>query len=490
MASSFGAPALRLRAFFEEKRREVYFRAQREAVETTTTFGTGEEQEEKAASKYSEARLKKMLGFVGELESMGDSVSASAFVDLMRAYLTRGSAAEVAGLGASLFGHDEGLLKTFSDFVSVSPAEVLALEKKKKPAKRGPGRPAGATANTNVEQKRQKVVKQKKVWRVEGDEKLGHYFFMPGKSRAELAAICRVDAFTHEESKTADEVKKKAYRGTVILGPQQGTLVETTEDVLFYPELLSVLKLCEDLPSDATTTADWTLSIAGGSNAAFVAAAKRYKLDAQLQNLRGWSDSFGTLVWAQDKASEPPWPSLILDPRLLEDDSPIADRAANLLGKKHIVRFLGMPQASSLGFIAPKKLEPLTTTDAHSSEIDNLKRIAQKAAFQEALKLADNILKRPNHNKIPVPGDILIVNYDGDDTQYRCTLKLNPLDGSLFVTSLQFPPEDQIGIPFSPDEDEWTFCDQDTPPHENNNNAEKLVRPPSPASTEPEIHPE
>mmetsp|Transcript_8284 Transcript_8284/g.25592 ORF Transcript_8284/g.25592 Transcript_8284/m.25592 type:complete len:506 (+) Transcript_8284:71-1588(+) len=474
-------PAERLRAFFAEKRREVYFRAQRELEDEATKKKTAKTKkfcvaEEEA--KYSEANLGRCLGFVKELEAKfaGDATTASAFVDLMRAFLTRGSLEEVAGVAVALF--DGELLESFASIVGSTADDIRTLHEAKpqQQKKRGrkPSDKSSPGGGAPASKKLKKTSSSKVTWRVDEDERMGSFFLHEGERS--LEAVARVDAWSLKE-----ESEERSYRGTLLLGARQGTLVEVTGlPQHLSDDLVTVLKLCEPLPSS------WNETLRGGSSSIFRTAAKKLDLDRKLDP--AWTDRFGRVVWALDKATEPPWPATILDPRGFEDDA-LLDRASNLVGKKHVVRFFGLPLASSLGFVLVNKLSPFVSAIEHSARASLIKRQSSRNNFLEACRLAEAAvnLNDRSRTKLPAPGDVVRVTYDGDPTAYLCNVHLNDADGSMFVTSDQFSGEDKAGIPFCPDEDDWAFL----PSSSDDAAAADVVgqQPPPPSSSSEEAAP-
>mmetsp|Transcript_8285 Transcript_8285/g.25599 ORF Transcript_8285/g.25599 Transcript_8285/m.25599 type:complete len:455 (+) Transcript_8285:71-1435(+) len=263
-------PAERLRAFFAEKRREVYFRAQRELEDEATKKKTAKTKkfcvaEEEA--KYSEANLGRCLGFVKELEAKfaGDATTASAFVDLMRAFLTRGSLEEVAGVAVALF--DGELLESFASIVGSTADDIRTLHEAKpqQQKKRGrkPSDKSSPGGGAPASKKLKKTSSSKVTWRVDEDERMGSFFLHEGERS--LEAVARVDAWSLKE-----ESEERSYRGTLLLGARQGTLVEVTGlPQHLSDDLVTVLKLCEPLPSS------WNETLRGGSSSIFRTAAKK-----------------------------------------------------------------------------------------------------------------------------------------------------------------------------------------------------------------------
>lgn len=454
----FGKPketaAERLRLFFEERRRDVSYRHRTE------------EEKKEDAEKFSDANFERYLDFIKVIEERfvraEPTIISIAFVDLIKAYLTRASLADICGVASRLFGDEIDILNEFAAIVGTTMEQVEAMRRAEKP-KRSVGRPPKAV---KVEKKRKLVVpaakappkkKKKKsedvVWHTDGDDQVGCYFLHQGEKM--LEKLARVDAWAVESGL---EAAKVLYRGTIILGPKQGTLVEAAELPFVNEDLASVLKHCDNFDPE-----DMNKKFKGLNLPMVITAAKKIKLFTKLSS-EEWTAQFNNVVWAQDKATEPPWPAEILDPRNLDDDA-LIDRAAALVGKKHIVRFLGLPHDKSLGFVVPKRLSPFTSSEEHVGEVNSIKRLASRHAFTTACQDADRRIGRaPKNGRVPVAGDLVNVRYDGDPTTYLCKIQKNPVDGSLMVFCDQFPPEDQAGIPFCPNEDEWTFPDGDDDP--------------------------
>ncbi|KAJ8603851.1 hypothetical protein CTAYLR_000299 [Chrysophaeum taylorii] len=364
-----------------------------------------------------------------------------AVVNVMKAFHTRGDRAEVAGVGLKLLGDDEALLSEFAEFVGSRTLDELRRAAAQAAAATTKRKKGAASSSSSTAAKKTKPETVETTWRVEGDDVLGHFFARDG-------SLARVDAWTRRQG-------RKHYRGTLLLGAQRGNLVEVSDTVL--NELGHSAKVEDHLRAipDFETLA--------GADAPLVrGAAEKLALAAKIEAQPGWSAMFEAVVWAQDKPTEPKWPAIVLDPIAL-DDPKLRRRAIKFLGAKHLVRFLGFPQSSSLGFVAPASLSPYAD---HDPEIDKAAKLARKprARFEDAVNEAKVLTRKPAQNRAPPPlGAKIGVTYLGDDRVYACTVVRDPDTGELSVRSPDFGPDEPDTIPFDPNEDDWRPL-EDPPP--------------------------
>uniref|UniRef100_A0A7S0TEY5 PWWP domain-containing protein n=1 Tax=Chrysocystis fragilis TaxID=1411660 RepID=A0A7S0TEY5_9STRA len=361
-------------------------------------------------------RVERVVGFIESVEA--DPTVAMALVNVMKAYFMRGEVGQVGKLGLELL-ESEAKRREFAEVLGFGSVDEL--------------RSASSSSRKKAEAKKRPSLKRPReeeaVWRVAGDERLGSYAATEG-------SVARVEAWTRRQG-------RKHFRCTLLLGPRRGHLIELSDTALEATGHSARL-------DEALAKVPNYEALDGASAAPVADAARRLSLGSRIDE--AWAKAFGTLVWAQDKPHEPPWPSIVVDPRTVADDKLLA-RAELALGKKHVLRFLGLPEASSLGFLPPSSLTPFTTAtppdlDAKLSKLRKKSRLAFDAALREA-----KILAKPP----PPEGATIIVTYLGDDTKYRCVVLKDPRTAELQVRSPDFGPDEPGTIPFDPVEDDWVY---------------------------------
>lgn len=336
---------------------------------------------------FSEEHLESIVSLIEKQ----DPTTGMALVDLMKALHTKGDADEVASVGANLLRDDPPSLEAFGKLVGKTSVELLRIKKKK--------------------------TSKRQVWRVEGDDQLGRYY--------RTDTIMRVEAWSVKNG-------RKVYRSTRLVGDQRGTVVETS-----------------DLPqtTDEPDVRGLDPTLPGCNLPAIKDAIETRELTEQMSD--EWAQKFGMVVWARDKQNEPPWPAVVLDPRHVTN-SDLRKRAQRLLGSKHVVRFLGLPEAKSLGFVPWANIFDWDKKpDLPTKQLKNKAKDNYAAGVAEAEKL----LRPP-----PPVGATITVTYLGDPTTYTCTVCNDPEEeGALAVKSDMFGKDDPEFVPFDPDEDDWAL---------------------------------
>lgn len=344
---------------------------------------------------FSEERFSSIVALI----ETQDATTGMALVDLMKALHTKGDADDVASVGANLLRDDPRALEAFGKLVGKTSVELLRIKRKKAEPRY---RPAG----------------ERHVWRVEGDENLGRYYRTDN--------IMRVEAWAMKNG-------RKVYRSTRLVGDQRGTFVETS-----------------DLP-ETTETPDvegLDPTLPGCNIPAIKDAIETKELTDTISD--DWGARFGAVVWARDKTNEPAWPAVVLDPRHIGSD--LRKRALKLIGTKHVVRFLGLPEAKSLGFLPPGSLHDWDNQPENSKNTKTLKNKAQQN-YLNGIAEAEKLQRPP-----PQLGATITVKWEGDPTTYTCTVCKDPEEeGALAVKSDMFGKDEPDLVPFDPDEDDWAL---------------------------------
>jgi hypothetical protein len=80
--------------------------------------------------------------------------------------------------------------------------------------------------------------------------------------------------------------------------------------------------------------------------------------------MSNWNDLYNKKVWVQYKPNSIFWPSFICDPNKLSNlKETLKTKANSLLGKKYLIRYLGMPESSAYGLISESQIKQYTDTN-------------------------------------------------------------------------------------------------------------------------------
>lgn len=70
-----------------------------------------------------------------------------------------------------------------------------------------------------------------------------------------------------------------------------------------------------------------------------------------------WESLYNKKVWVQSKPNGQYWPSIVLNPtKHLNVHEKIVSKALFFVGKKYLIRFLGMPDSSAYGFASKSQI--------------------------------------------------------------------------------------------------------------------------------------
>lgn len=364
--------------------------------------------------------VERVLGFIGSLEaSHGDDTTVPmALVNVMKAYYMRGSLGQVCKVGLELV--EGAACEEFAKALGLDSVEELRARAAE--ATSATKRTTSAPKRATRPPKRAHV---EDVWRLDGDERLGTYFAFEG-------SVARVEAWTRREG-------RKHFRGTLLLGPRRGHLVEVSDTRLDELGHGSLDDQLEKVPNFR--------ELEGADVPPVAAAAERVAIGDLFPD--DWAKAFGGLFWAQDRAREAPWPAVVVDPRTLADDK-LRERARRLVGSKHVVRFLGLSARANLGFCA--YLTPYAEGPPAAGSNTRFSK-KYRANYDKALLEAKNFGRPP-----PEVGASVAVKWLGDETTYTCTVVRLP-DGLLGLRSPDFGPNEPDTIPFDPVEDDWQLLE-------------------------------
>lgn len=436
------------------------------AIETMRNFFETRQRERLLVSSTSDdpvldAPVERIVALIKKVED--DEMVAVAIVNIMKAFYLRGDVVKIIRVALDLLTDSEMQLELAQILGYENVDEMKKVDEDNRPNNKRK-RTSGGGNNT---------------WSVEGDPMLGEFFVMDKR-------LARVDAWMRKES-------GKQFRATLLIGEARGHLVEVTEESLEEMGHSSIIdEELAKIPDHAT--------LDGADVSPVAEAVRRLELAAKISP--EWARSYGLLVLAASKQSEPLWPAIVLDPRNL-DDIKLRDRAERLLNHKHIVKFLGLPDSSSLGFVAKENIKPYVGANgdeddrddenevdkdhhqqppqlssappllissssaeaqASSSEAKEEKKVSLSSrtakAYQKAIVEARDLVeqKRVRLKPPPLPGSKIIVTYLDDDTIYRCTVLTDPeIPSGLLVHSPDFGPDEPSTIAFDPDEDDWEY---------------------------------
>lgn len=451
MASSSASEVLR--SFCESRHREKMLR-----LSAKLAYTGGASSSADADPVLDKKQIELAVALVKKVEE-GDAETATALVNVLKAFYMGGLAVEVGKVGLEIlcedtessvefaellgYGSIEELREEAAKFALLSASKRAAGASKKPKATTENSKPEGKSKRARTEGKPESKSKRSKgdaeskvIWRVEGDDVLGDYFAIDG-------SVARVDAWTMRDD-------RKVFRSTLLLGERRGHLTEVTDERLaemgHSPHLDEHLVKIDDFEN-----------LEGAGLAPVADAVWRLALTAQLDP--SWAEQFGELVLAQEKSHEPPWPVVVVDPRSLED-AKLRERAKKCIGTKHLVRFLGMPENASLGFLQPSKFSPYRGRFEPDDRINKLSKKSRRA-YDDALLEAKSLFAASHPP--PPEGARIQVSYLGEDKTYDCIVVKQPETGLLFVRSSDFGPEEPETIPFDPDEDEWRYVETSPP---------------------------
>mmetsp|Transcript_15774 Transcript_15774/g.23750 ORF Transcript_15774/g.23750 Transcript_15774/m.23750 type:complete len:524 (+) Transcript_15774:1763-3334(+) len=418
--------------------------------------------------------LDELLVFLKRLESeFGDDyeLMASAFVNLIKSYYLVANVPEVAAVGARLFLDNAQILQKFADFIGLTLEEVLATQNNEIRHHRRRRRSAvpASTTGTPVESSADEagsddeddhiskfsrgtlsghkrngthdddddyyddddydVIRLPECqWRLDGDN-IGSYFI----AGDQLWGLARIEAWRVPTN------EQKQYRGRFLLGPQMGqllTLAETQIEAMGgYSRNIATILRRLDLPLN------WIESIQPAAKnvveyGQLVDAHRILSLEQLIkQNGPEWANLFGALVWAQSRSNEPPWPSIVVDPKTIsENNIKLQEQAIKAVkAQKHMVQFLGFPEHKSLGFVQASIIRPYNDAQIRATifPLDQnaiFKRMKRsfKIAYQAGINTAESLEKsessHPNQDAFAHDDHVSEDDSDDDDDDTITTI--------------------------------------------------------------------